>query len=84
MNKETAIVVFNIIRRNFSVDLEIPLNITANELVVALNTAYNLEIDTSDIKSCYLKAENPIGLLKGNKTLMEFGIRDGSVINYTE
>lgn len=84
MNKEIAIVVFNIIKRNFTVDLEIPLNITANELVTALNTAYELGIDTSDIKNCYLKAENPIALLRGNKTLNEYGIRNGSIINYTE
>lgn len=84
MGEETAIVVFRIIRRKISKDLEIPLNITANELVTALNTAYDLGIDTSDIKNCYLKAENPIALLKGNKTLGEYGIRNGSIINYTE
>ena len=84
MNKETAIVIFNITKRNFTVDLEIPLNITANELVTALDTAYELGIDTTDIKNCYLKAERPIVLLKGNKTLAEFGIRNGSVIYYTE
>ena len=84
MNKETAIIVFNIIKRNFTVDLEIPLDISANDLVNALNTAYELGIDTSDIKNCYLKAENPISLLKGNKTLAEFGLRNGSVINFME
>lgn len=84
MNKETAIVIFNITKRNFTVDLEVPLYISANDLVNALNTAYELGIDTSDIKNCYLKAENPIALLKGNKTLAEFGLRNGSIINYTE
>lgn len=84
MNKETAIVIFNITKRNFTVDLEVPLYISANDLVNALNTAYELGIDTSDIKNCYLKAENPIALLKGNKTLAEFGLRNGSVINFTE
>lgn len=82
--KDTAIIVFNIIKRKFTVDLEVPLDISANELVIALNTAYELGIDTTDIKNCYLKAENPIALLKGNKTLAEFGIRNGSVINYTD
>ena len=84
MNKDTAIIVFKIIKRNFTVDLEVPLDISANDLVNALNTAYELNIDTSDIKNCYLKAENPIALLKGNKTLAEFGLRNGSVINFTE
>lgn len=84
MNGNNAIIIFNIVKKNKSVDLEVPLSISANELVTALNTAYELNIDTSDIKNCYLKAENPIVLLKGNKTLAEFGLRNGSVINYTE
>lgn len=84
MNKETAIIIFNIIKRNFTVDLEVPLDISANDLVNALNTAYDLGIDTSDMKNCYLKMENPISLLKGNKLLADFGMRNGSVINYTE
>lgn len=84
MAKETAIIVFNMHKRRQTADLQVPLNITANELVIALNTAYELGIDTSDIKNCYLKAENPIALLKGKKTLAEFGIRNGSIINFTE
>ncbi len=79
-----AIVIFRMYNRNEEVDLEIPLDITANDLVNALNTAYDLGIDTSNIKNCYLKAENPITLLKGNKTLSEFGVRNGTVINFTE
>ena len=84
MNKYTAIVVFVATKSNIQVDLEIPLDISANELVVALNAAYGLGIDTSNIKNCYLKAENPIALLRGDKTLAEFGLRNGSIINYTE
>jgi uncharacterized ubiquitin-like protein YukD len=53
-------------------------------LVLALNTAYELKIDVSDIKECYLKSENPIALLRGNKTLAEYGLRNGSIINFTE
>lgn len=84
MDKENAIIVLNIKKRKLSVDIEVPLNISANELFVALNSGYNLGIDTTNIKNCYLKAENPIVLLKGNRTLEEFGIRNGSVINFTE
>ena len=84
MARETAIIIFNIVQRGISVDLEVPLNITANDLVVALNTAYDLHVDTSNIKNCYLKAENPIALLRGNKSLEEFGLRNGSIINFTE
>lgn len=79
-----AVIIFNITKRNFSVDLEVPLDISANELVVALNSAYDLGIDVSDVKSCYLKAENPIALLKGNKKLSDYGVRNGTVINFTE
>ncbi len=79
-----AIIIFKIHKRQFEVDLEIPLDISANDLVNALNTAYDLGIDVSDVKNCYLKAENPIALLKGNKLLSEFGVRNGTVINFTE
>ncbi len=79
-----AIIILKIHKRQFEVDLEIPLDISANDLVNALNTAYVLGIDVSDVKNCYLKAENPIALLKGNKLLSEFGVRNGTVINFTE
>ena len=79
MNKETAIIILNIVQRKFTVDIEVPLDISANDLVNGLNIAYK-----SDIKNCYLKMENPIALLKGNKTLAEFGLRNGSIINFTE
>lgn len=83
MSKDKAIIIFNNAKLNTTVDIEIPLNITATELVIGLNSAYDLGIDISDIKNCYLKAENPIALLRGNKTLAQFGIRNGSIINYT-
>ncbi len=83
MEKERAIVIFKVQKRNQTVDLDIPLGISANELVVALNSAYDLGIDVTDIKNCYMQAENPIALLRGNKTLEEFGIRNGSIIYYT-
>lgn len=84
MDRDKAIVRFIMVQRGDAVDLEIPLGLTANELVTVLNKAYRLGIDTSDVKSCYFKAENPIALLRANKTLSEFGIRNGSRIYYTE
>lgn len=80
--EEKAVVVFRNQDRKMQVDLEIPLGITANDLVLALNEAYGLGIDTNDIFNCYLVAENPIAFLRGNKTLKEFGIRNGSYIIY--
>ena len=63
--------------------MDIPINMTANELVIALNEAYKLDIDTNDLNKCYLQAENPIALLRGNRTLEEFGLRNGSIVYYT-
>jgi len=84
MGKDSITVRFCITKKKYSADLEIPLYITANDLVIALNTAYDLGIDISDIKNCYLKAENPIALLRGNKKLSEYELHDGSIINFTE
>lgn len=78
-----AVVIFRILKRKQEHDLEIPLDISANELFVALNTAYELGIDTGDIKNCYLQAERPIALLKGNKSLADFGVRNGTIIYFT-
>ena len=68
------------VETRINVDIDIPLDITASELVMALNSAYSLEIDTNNIKDCYLKSENPIALLKGNRLLEDYGIRNGSII----
>lgn len=84
MERDTAIILFHMTKRNQTADLEVPLNITASELVTALNSAYSLGIDTSDIKNCFLKAERPIVLLRGNRTLQEYGVRNGTVIYFTE
>ena len=78
-----AVVVFKIMKRKKEYDLEIPLDISANDLVAALNTAFDLVIDTGDIKNCYFQAERPIALLKGNKSLAEFGVRNGTIIYFT-
>lgn len=79
-----AIVIFRIHKRNIETDLEIPLDISANDLVAALNAAYELHIDVSNMKNCYLQAENPIALLKGNKLLQDYGVRNGTIINFTK
>lgn len=84
MDKDIITVVFVMVKRNVMKDIEIPLYITANDLVVALNEAYDLNIDTSNVKNCYLKSEKPIALIKGNKKLSEFGLRNGTVIYYTD
>lgn len=84
MAKESAIIIFRDKHRGIEVDVETPLDITANEFVIAINSAYDLGIDITDIKQCYLKVENPIALLKGNRKLSDFGVRNGTIVYYTE
>ena len=78
-----VVVIFEMIKRKRKIDIDVPLNITANELVYALNEAYDLKIDVNDNTNCYLQMENPIALLRGNKTLEKYKVRNGSVIYFT-
>ena len=77
---EKAIVEFINKNDNSKTELEIPINITANDLIIALNKAFNLEMDIENIFNCYLVAENSIAFLHGNKELSEYGIRNGTKI----
>ena len=69
-------------KNNKTTDLELDPDISALELFNGLNEAFQWGIDASDIQNSYLSMENPIALLRGNKKLGEFGIRNGSVIHY--
>ena len=77
---EKAIVEFINLKNNIKEELVIPTNITANDLIIALNEAFDLEMDIDNIFNCYLVAENPIAFLHGNKELSEYGIRNGTKI----
>lgn len=79
---DKVIVTFYMKRKNIKTDIEIPTNITAIELIKALNQAFELGIDVTDIKQCYLKMENPIALMRGNKIISDYDIRNGSIIYY--
>ena len=80
MDKDNIIIRFRY--KNKEVDLDVPASITAQDFIVAVNEAYDLNIDITDIKNCHLQAENPIALLKGNKKLSEFGIHNGTLIYF--
>ena len=41
MTKDRITVVLNIAKKHFSADIEVPLNITVNEFIVGLNSAYD-------------------------------------------
>lgn len=80
--EETAVVVFENENAGISVDIEVPIYISANDLIMALNDVYKLGIEPNDIFNGYLAAENPIAFLRGNKTLQEFGIHNATRIIY--
>lgn len=66
-----------------SEDLDIPLDISAIDLVIALNEIYLLGYDLEKINEYGIKVENPICLMKGSKFIREYGIMNGSIINIT-
>lgn len=78
--KENVILLFEREKTGESFDIEVPLKITANELLVALNRGLGLGLNLADVSQCYLTTENPIALLKGDVLLEEFGIHDGTKI----
>jgi uncharacterized ubiquitin-like protein YukD len=82
MPENKAIITINLIISERSYDLEIPLDISASELCSVLFQKY-LPDKYGDAQQYYLKAERPIALLRGERTLRDYGIRDGSVINIT-
>ena len=83
--KDKAIVIFE---RQYPdskkcVDVEVPLDISANELVTALNQTYRLGINIEDIKQCYIRCERPTVLLRGDRTLRDFGVREGTIMHFS-
>lgn len=82
VKEDRIIAILFIHGRNEKIDVDIPLDITANDLIVGLNLGYELGMDTSDLSKCFLRSENPIALLKGNRTLREYGLRNGTTLHY--
>lgn len=77
---ETVMMVFERTKKNESFDIEVPLDITAEELLNGLNTGLRLGLNLSDPTQSYLISENPIALIKGNTLLKEFHLHDGTVL----
>lgn len=78
--KNTATIIFQIPSIDLKKELEVPLAMTANEFSKALIKTYLKVNDEKELYNCYMKSENPIALIRGMKTLEEFGLHDGSVI----
>ena len=55
--ENTVIVAFHHKKRNTWLDMEIPLDISANELIYGLNKGLNLGIDMSNVAECYMCTE---------------------------
>ena len=83
MDKKTIIMLFINHKNNTQTDIEAPVDITAGELIYGLNVGLNLGMNTEDIYQCHLSAENPIMLVRGNKTLSELSLRNGTVLHFT-
>lgn len=80
--EDRVTIIFDNQETGYKTDLEVPLSITANDLILALNNTYKLNMDTDNIFHCYLVSENPISFLRGNKLLADFGIHTGTKIIY--
>lgn len=59
-----------------SVDIEIPVDISAEDLIRALYEALKLPGECPD----HIRCENPIAMLQGDVPVSYFGIRDGSIL----
>ena len=80
MEERRVIIIFRIPDSGFQCDLEISLDMTADELVWVLNEAYQLGIQKDRPEQQYLRADHPIALIKGGTTLEELGLHQGSVV----
>ena len=75
-----AIITVKLINTKESYDLEVPLDISAGELCSALYEMYSAQIQKSN-QQFFLRSERPIALLRGQRSLRDCGIRDGSIVN---
>ena len=75
-----AVITVKIISRGESHDLEVPLDISAGELCSALYEMYSIQRQ-NNMQQFFLRAERPIALLRGQRSLRDYGIRDGTIIN---
>ena len=79
--KKSAIIMLQIVqastKRVMEQDLEVPVDIAAERVIAAIAKAYQL-----GPPAAYLMCETPIVLIRGGKTLAEYGVHDGSTIRY--
>lgn len=78
--KDTIVLIFQYTFSGRQLDIEVPKDITANDLLYGLNEGLKLGIDIYNRKTAYLVAKNPRVLIRGIRRLEQLGLRDGSVI----
>lgn len=78
--KNRVLVKFFNMNKQISEQIEIPLEISAQDLINALNEIYSLGLDVNNEEECYLAAENPTCFLSGDIMLRDYGIRNGTII----
>lgn len=59
-----------------TVDIEIPVSISARTLISALYEALKLPGNCPN----FIRCENPIAILQGDEPVSFFGVRDGSIL----
>ena len=69
---------------NNSKDVEVPLNITCDELIHALNLGIGLGLDERNTASYRLTASNPPILIGGAKAIEEIGLLEGAILTLQE
>lgn len=74
MNSDKVTVILFLKSLNRKIDIEIPADITFEELSKGLSSAFGIEPPD------HISAENPVVLLKGNRNLRQFNIRNGSML----
>ena len=61
-------------------DIEVPSDLTANELMYGLAVGFLHLEKRGYLDQFYLCTENPIALLRGECTLEQFGLHDGTKV----
>lgn len=76
----SIIMIFKTGEKDNGVDIEVPADIKAGELIYGLNQGFRLGINMDNPMDTYLRSEDPIRLVRGEKTLEEIGLRNGTTL----
>lgn len=65
------------------IDLDVPCEITVEELLKGLNAKLDWKMKQEELAHAYFRSENPVAFLKGNHSLEEYQLRDGSALFFS-